>query len=117
MRSLPVKLVLTAAVALTAFLAVPSVASAHFLNARQARQAANRGCQQINENQNTPYVCRGIIASQRRSAHVVLYALDVYDPNDGEECTAIARVYIRTGSRRIRGTIQQGDCQARPTTS
>ena len=117
MRSLPVKLALCVALAATALAVVPAMASAHYLTTRQATQNARAACNQISENPNTPYVCRGLIDRARRSAHVVRFLLDIYDPNDGEECSAILRIYVRTGSRRIRGTITDHDCAIQPTFS
>jgi hypothetical protein len=110
MRSLHVKLVLCAALAVTALAAMPSVASAHYLGNRDANRTARLACQDITRSESTPYVCRGILARQRRSAHAVSYLLDLYDPNDGEECSAIVRIFIKAGSRRIRGKITDSDC-------
>jgi hypothetical protein len=115
MRSLPVKLVLCAGLAAMAFAALPSAASAHYLTTRQATQNARAACNQISQNENTPYICRGVVDRSRRSAHRVNFLLDLYDPNDGEECSAVLRIYVRAGSRRIRGTIVDHDCIVRPT--
>jgi hypothetical protein len=49
---------------------------------------------------------------KRRSAHAISYLADLCDPNDGEECRAVIRVSIT--SRRIVGTLYQGECAVQP---
>jgi hypothetical protein len=108
------RLFLALAIAMAGLAFAPAGASAHRLSARDALSTARKGCRLIDQSPRTPYRCRGVLSGRRISAHAFIFQLDVFDPNDGEECIASVRTSIRAGSRRIRGTIGRGDCEITP---
>ena len=82
--------------------AIPAVASAHTLSGNAARAEARAICRAINElpAETNPYTCRRVGTPRRRSAHTIDVGLALYDPNDGERCTAYVRVRLRRTSYR-----------------
>jgi hypothetical protein len=96
---------------MAALLAAPSLANAHTLRGKTAKSWAKRVCNRITAN-DEDYICQGLLASRRRSAHTVDYLARMHDPSDGETCDTIIRISLKR--TRIVGTVFQGECAAQP---
>ena len=96
--------------------AIPATASAHTLSGNAARAEARAICRAINELSPdvNPYICRRTGTPRRRSAHTIDVGLALYDPNDGERCTAYIRVRLRRTSYRRDVFEHRHNCLANP---
>jgi hypothetical protein len=83
------------------------------LDASTAAGEANRMCQTITQNPRTGYVCNGTANTRADQNGTFITDLDIFDPNDGERCVAVARS-AQSAPGQITTSVEQGTCQVRP---
>lgn len=98
-------------------LVVPAEAAAHRLSNGRAKPLAQRICTRINQvpADENPYICTRVNSGIRRHPHRIDYPLSLFDPNDGERCTANVVIRFRN-SRSFSIVALRGrhDCLADP---